>query len=120
MDSSGILQKAARALADLDAETLVSVYSANFLFEDTTSGDRIEDKAKLHEYFDQLFSLPNVSFTNVDFFAAGKLGAGTWTWSGKSLKTGLSYTIRGASIFKLVDDGIGQETIYYDPRSYLS
>jgi ketosteroid isomerase-like protein len=119
MDPSDVLHRAARALEDMDAETLVSTYSEHFSFEDPSSGDYIEDKDGLRKYFDRLFSLPDVSFSNVDFFAAGTLGAGKWTWSGTSPKTGKVYTIRGSSLFKLANDGISQETIFYDPRPYL-
>jgi hypothetical protein len=67
---------------------LVSLYSEDFVFEDTPSGDTITDKMKLREYFDRLFALPEVKFSNVNFFNCGKTGAGVWTWSGKSLESG--------------------------------
>jgi hypothetical protein len=83
-----VLKRAEDALVSLDAETLVSLYSDDFVFEDTSSGETITDKMKLREYFDRLFALPEVKFSNVNFFNCGKTGAGVWTWSGKSLESG--------------------------------
>lgn len=112
-----ILRRAEQALVGLDSETLVSLYAPDFLFEDTASGDRITGKKDLKIYFDRLFSLPDVSFLNVSFYALGERAAGQWTWCGSSLKSGKGYAIRGASLFKLEEDGIKEEIIFYDPRS---
>ena len=60
-----VLRRAEQALVGLDSKTLVSLYAPDFLFEDTTSGDRISDKKDLKAYFDRLFSLPDVSFLDV-------------------------------------------------------
>lgn len=120
MDSDKILRTAAKALAELDAEALLASYAQNFLFEDTSSGDRITRKTELRVYFDRLFSLPGVSFTGVEFFSMGKRSAGQWTWRGTSRQSGKEYAIRGASLFKLGEDGIEEEIIFYDPRSALA
>ena len=112
-----VLRQAEKALMNMDAKALVSLYSENFLFEDTASGDRITDKDELKTYFDRLFSLPDVNFSNVNFFGLGKRAAGQWTWRGSSFQSGQSYSIRGASLFKIDKDRIKEEIIYYDPRS---
>ena len=117
MEFDEILRHAEQALTSLDAEKLVSLYASDFVFEDTASGDRIGDKTELRAYFDRLFSLPEVSFTDVSFFSLGERAAGKWTWSGSSPKSGAKYVIRGASLFRLGEDGITEEIIFYDPRS---
>lgn len=111
-----VLQKAEQALLEMDAGTLVSLYAGAFVFEDTVTGERITTKEALEAYFERLFSLPQVSFTQVSFFSMGDRGAGRWTWNGRSLKADQAYSIRGASLFKLQGDRIKEEIIYYDPR----
>ncbi|NIS79853.1 MAG: hypothetical protein GTO14_06520 [Anaerolineales bacterium] len=118
--TTDVLRQAKTALVALDAKVLVSLYAEDFLFEDTASGDRISDKAELKSYFDRLFSLPNVNFSNVSFFGLGERAAGQWTWGGSSLQSGQRYSIRGASLFKIEHDRIKEEIIFYDPRSAYS
>lgn len=116
MDSD-VLQQAERALVALDTEALVSVYAADFIFEDTASGDRITGRDELKAYFDRLFSMPDVNFSDVSFFGLGDRAAGRWTLEGTSLQSGQRYSIRGASLFKLEGNRIKEEIIFYDPRS---
>jgi hypothetical protein len=118
--SDDVLQLAEKALVALDAEALVSLYADEFLFEDTSSGDRITDKKELNVYFDRLFSMPGVNFSDVSFYHVGKKAAGRWVWGGRSLESGQEYKIRGASLFELEADRIKEEVIYYDPRSAYS
>jgi ketosteroid isomerase-like protein len=118
--STTVLEEAEEALVGLDAEKLVSLYADEFVFEDTSTKDRITAKDQLREYFDRLFSLPVVSFSNVSFFALGDRGAGAWTWSGRSRRSGADYSIQGASLFILGDDRIKEERIFYDPRDALA
>ena len=118
--SSELLQQAEKALVALDAEALVSLYADEFVFEDTCSGNRITDKKELKAYYDRLFSMPDVYFSDVSFYHMGKKAAGRWTWGGSSPKTGQEFKIRGASLFGLEDDRIKEEVIFYDPRSAYS
>jgi steroid delta-isomerase-like uncharacterized protein len=111
-----VLKRAEEALVSLDAEELVSLYADDFVLEDTSSGDTITNKKELREYYERLFSLPEVRFINVTFFRCGDCGAGEWTWSGRSLGSGKDYSIKGASIFSLGEDEIKSESIFYDPR----
>jgi hypothetical protein len=120
MEIEEILPQVEETLISRDAERLVSLYAPDFLFDDTASGERITNKAELKSYFEQLFSLPEVKFSDVSFFALGERGAGQWTWSGRSKASGEHYAIRGASLFKLAEDGIREEIIFYDPRPSLS
>lgn len=112
-----VLGLAEVAIISLDAEALVALYSHDFVFEDTASGETITDKRTLREYFDRLFALPEVRFSDVRFFRCANLGAGEWTWSGKSSQSGQDYSIRGASLFVLVENKIKKETVFYDPRT---
>jgi steroid delta-isomerase-like uncharacterized protein len=118
--ASDVLRQAENALVALDSKALVALYADEFLFEDTASGDRIADKVELTAYFDRLFSLPDVSFSNVSFFGLGESAAGEWTWEGSSLQSGQRYSIRGASLFRLEGGRIKEETIFYDPRPAFS
>ncbi len=114
---SGVLERAEEALTALDSDSLTAAYADDFLFEDTSLGERITSKAALKEYFDRLFTMPGVRFSEVKFFSCGEKAWGTWTWSGKSIKAGKDYSIQGASLFVLDDDNIIEEKIFYDPRS---
>lgn len=120
MEIEEILRHAEEALVSQDVERLVSLYASDFLFDDTASGERITDRGELKSYFEQLFSLPGTAFSDVNFFVLGERGAGQWTWSGSSRESGRNFSIRGASFFKLAEDGIREEIIFYDPRPALS
>jgi steroid delta-isomerase-like uncharacterized protein len=115
--SPDVLQRAAKALVEMDTDGLVALYADSFVFEDTSTGDRITSKGDLLGYFKRLFSMPAVNFTEVSFFSDGERGAGKWTWNGRSLKTQQAFSIRGASLFELQGDRIKTEIIFYDPRA---
>ena len=114
--STSVLESAEKALVALDTKGLTSLYADDFAFEDTSSALRIDTKDALIDYFDQLFALPGVKFSNVSFFTAGDRGAGQWTWEGKSRRSGTPFAIRGASLFRLKGTTIVEEIIFYDPR----
>jgi len=114
MEFHELLREAEKALIDLDTEALVASYAPEFLLEDTASGTRISKITELREYYNRLFALPEVAFTDVSFFALGERAAGQWTWCGIS-QSGEKYAIRGASLFKLAEDGIREEILFYDP-----
>ena len=118
MEFDAILRQGENALTSLNAEALTALYAPDFLLEDTASGNRISNKTDLREYYDRLFSLPEVSFSDVCFFALGERAAGQWTWCGRT-QSGEKYSIRGASLFILGEDGIREEILFYDPRSAI-
>ncbi len=111
-----VLELAERALVNLDSKALVSLYADKFVYEDTSAGLRIDTKEALSSYFERLFGLPEVKFSNVSFFSAGDRGAGQWTWEGRSRQSGAHFAVRGASLFKLREDTIEEEIVFYDPR----
>ena len=113
------LQAAAEALEALETEALVGMYGKGFVFEDTAAGHVIGTRKELRSYFDALFAMTDTKFSEVAFFESGTRGAGTWVWSGTN-QNGGAFTIKGASIFELAEDGIHRETIFYDPRPALS
>ena len=115
MEFDAILRQGEEALSGLNAEALTALYAPEFLLEDASSGTRITDESELRQYYDRLFAIPEVAFTDVSFFAMGERAAGEWTWKGRS-ESGALFTIRGASLFKLGEDGIREETLFYDPR----
>lgn len=114
-----ILQRVQAALESLDTETLVSCYADEFVFEDIPSNEIITNKEELRAYFQRLFFLPNVQFSNVLFFACEDKGAGEWVWSGTKPSSGVEHSVRGASIIELRDGKISRETLYFDPRPAL-
>ena len=109
------LESVARALQSLDAERLVAQYAPEFVFEDTAAGLKVTDRDELRRYYDALFSMPGVAFTDISFFQNARgSGAGEWVWSGLG-KDGAFFRVRGASIFESNPAGIVRETIYYRP-----
>ncbi|MCK4801849.1 MAG: nuclear transport factor 2 family protein [Anaerolineales bacterium] len=114
MNFERLLQQAAKALVDLDAEALAAHYAPEFLLEDIASGNRITDKTELRAYYDRLFSTPEIAFENVNFFSMGERAAGEWTWCGIN-SSGIKFSIRGASLFIMGEDGIREEILFYDP-----
>ncbi|KPL19074.1 MAG: hypothetical protein AMJ92_05115 [candidate division Zixibacteria bacterium SM23_81] len=114
-----VLQMIKTALESLDTETLVSCYADEFVFEGIPSNETVTNKEELRPYFQRLFSLPNVQFSNVLFFACEDKGAGEWVWSGTKPSSGVEYSVRGASLIKLRDGKISRETLYFDPRPAL-
>jgi ketosteroid isomerase-like protein len=113
---TSVLKSAERALVALDTQALASLYAHDFVFEDTSLDLRVDTKDALAAYFNGLFAWPDVRFSNVSFFAAGDRGAGQWTWEGTSRQSGTPFAIRGASLFRLEEDSIAEEIIFYDPR----
>jgi hypothetical protein len=109
------LEAAGAALEALDAGTLVGLYVDGFVFEDVAAGETISTRDGLSGYFEALFSMPDVRFTDVVFFQCDSRGAGTWVWSGTN-QNGETFSVRGASIFALAEGGIQRETVFYDPR----
>ena len=112
------LEAAGAASEALDVEALVGLYVDGFVFEDVAAGATISTRDDLSVYFEALFSMPDVRFSDVVFFGCGDRGAGTWLWSGTN-RDGEAYSVKGASIFDLAEGGIRRETIFYDPRPAL-
>lgn len=115
MDANA-LENAKVALETLDAGRIVACYADAFVFEDIASNELITDIGKLGLYFERLFSLPGVSFSDVVLFGGEDWAALEWTWSGARRSGQGDYQVRGASIIELRDGQIARETIYYDPR----
>ena len=117
MDYDQLLDQAKRALVGLDVETLVRLYAPECQLLDVPSGAKMTTESELKAYYDQLFAMQDIAFTDVSFFAAGDQAAGEWTWHGRSPASGKAFAIRGASLFKLGEAGILEECLFYDPRS---
>lgn len=114
------LGRAKSALEHLDADAIVAAYEEPFVLEDVPSGEKITDLEGLRAYFQALFALPNVAFSDVRTYEAEAFAALEWTWSGTKRSTGEGYQVRGASIIELRNGRIARETIYYDPRASLT
>lgn len=114
MDAN-VLENAKGALETLDAKRIVACYADAFVFEDIASNERITDRGKLGLYFERLFSLPGVRFSDVVLLGGEDWAALEWTWSGARRDSEGEYRVRGASIIELRDGRIARETIYYDP-----
>ncbi|MFQ5907639.1 MAG: nuclear transport factor 2 family protein [Thermoplasmata archaeon] len=118
--ATNVLERTKEALEALDVDVLVSCYAEDFLFEDIPSELRITEKADLKTYYEHLFALPNVKFSDTVIYDGGDWAALEWTWSGNKRDSGAEYQVRGASIIELRDGRIARETIYFDPRPALS
>jgi hypothetical protein len=104
-----------RVLEALDVEGLLAHYAPNFVFEDAAAGLEISGRDGLRDYFESLFSLEGVAFTDVIMFEDGHgHGACEWTWSGRG-QNGTLFRVKGASIFLLGPAGHLQETLYLRP-----
>jgi len=115
-----LLQHAKEALEELSIDKIVAVYDDPFVFEDVPSGETITDSSGLRAYFQALFALPNVAFSDIRIYEADTFAALEWTWSGTKRSSGQAYRVKGASIIELRNGRIARETIYYDPRAPLS
>jgi len=100
-----VLQAAGAALAARDVEALVPLYVEGFVFDDPAAGAHITTRVEPTGYFDALFSMPDVEFSDVDFFQCGDRAAGTWVWSGTS-QNGEAFSVKGASVFEIAEGGI--------------
>jgi len=118
--SAKVLQDAKEALEGLNPDKIIEIYADEFLFEDTSSREQIIDRASLRKYFQQLFAMPQVSFSEIRIFEADRFAVIEWTWGGVKRTTGEPFQVRGASIIELSEGKIRRESIYYDPRSALS
>jgi ketosteroid isomerase-like protein len=114
------LVEAKEALEELDADKILSAYAENAVFEDISAGERITDKARLRVYFERLFSLPGIAFSDIRIFDGGSFAAIEWVWSGLRRDGGGPYRVRGASVIELHAGKIARESIYYDPKPALS
>ena len=114
------LLEAKEALEELNIDKILSAYAENAVLEDISAGISIMDRAGLSAYFEKLFSLPGVAFSDIRLFDGKKFAAVEWVWSGLKRDTGESFRIRGASVIELMDGKIVRESIYYDPKPTLS
>lgn len=114
------LQHAKEALVALDTEKILTAYHDVFVFEDLPGSRRITDQATLRAYFQALFALPGVAFTDIAVYEAPAFAAIEWTWSGVTRSSRTPYRVKGASLIELRDGKITRETLYYDPRPALA
>ena len=110
---------AKEALEELNLDKILSACAENAVFEDVPAGERIIGKSGLRSYFEQLFSLPGVAFSDIRIFVGGDFAALEWAWSGLKRDTGEPYRVRGASVIELREGKIARESIYYDPKPVL-
>jgi ketosteroid isomerase-like protein len=117
---SAALRDAKTGLEALDPDKILAAYHDSFLFEDPPSSKSIADRAALRSYFEALFALPDVAFTDITVHEGETFAVIEWTWSGNGPSTRVPYEVRGASVLELEDGKITRETLYYDPRPVLS
>ena len=115
-----VLQEAKEALEGLNTDNLLKIYAEPFVFEDTPAKLLISDRNLLREYFQQLFSLPEVSFSDIKLYEADNFAIIEWTWGGVSRTSGETFRVRGASVIELEGGKVRRESIYYDPRPALA
>jgi hypothetical protein len=115
-----ILIVAKRALEGLYIEKILEIYADKFLFEDTSSMQSITTRTSLRTYYNQLFNLPGVCFSDIGIFESDHFAAIEWTWSGLNLLNDNIYHVRGVSIMELSEGKVSRESIYYDPKTAFS
>ena len=115
-----VLLDGKEGLEGLNADKMTECYANDFFFEAPSSDDRITDRASLKNYYQQLFSLPEVGFSDIKILEAEHFATIEWTWSGASPITGKPYQVRGVSIIELTDGKISRESLYYDPKPFWS
>jgi len=118
--SAKALKDAKEALEGLDVDKILSAYAENAIFEDIPAGLQIMDSTRLRSYFEQLFSLPEVAFSDIRIFDGGDFAAIEWTLAGVKRDTSVPFRVRGASVIELSEGRIARESIYYDSRAALS
>jgi len=111
---SNTLLDAKQALEELDVNKLLNAYSEYAVFEDIPANLRHTDKTELRAYFEKLFSLPGVAFSDIRIFEGKEFAALEWVWSGLKPDTGKHFSIRGASVIEMRNGKIESESIYYD------
>ncbi len=117
--STKVLQDAKEALEGLNTDKIIKIYADEFLFEDTSSKLSIKDRKALVKYFQRLFTMPQVSFTEIRIFEADRFAVIEWTWGGVSHNSGEPFRVRGASVIELSGGKVWRESIYYDPMPAL-
>lgn len=118
--SAKVLQDAKEALEGLNTDKIIEIYADRFLFEDTSARERITDRKALKEYFQRLFTMPQVSFSEFRIFEAECFAVIEWTWGGVKRTSGEPFRVRGASVVELSQGKVSRESIYYDPTPALS
>lgn len=108
------------ALEGLNADKMIETYASEFLFEAPSSNDRITDLTALKKYYEQLFSLPEVSFSEIRILEAALFATIEWTWGGVSPITGEQYRVRGVSVIELSGGKVIRESLYFDPKPFWS
>ncbi len=117
--SGSYVGTALAALQGLDTEMLVGSYADGFVFEDTAAGKTIAGRDELSGYFQGLFSIPDIAFSDITYFETGDRAAAEWVWSG-TRPDGQPFAVRGVSVFETSGEGIVREAVFYDPRPAFS
>ena len=115
-----VLLDAMVALEGLNTDKIIEIYADEFLFEDPSSNERITDRTSLRKYYQQLFSLPEVNFSDIKILEAEHFATVEWTWGGVSGITGELYRVRGVSVIELSNGKVIRESLYYDPKHFWS
>ncbi len=115
-----VLQAAKEALEGLKTNEVIEIYADEFLFEDTSSKQQITDRVTLKIYFQRLFTMPQVSFSEIRILETDNFATIEWTWGGVSRTTGRPFQVRGVSVMELSDGKVVRESIYYDPKPALA
>ncbi len=116
--TSKVLLDGKEGLEGLNADKMTELYANDFLFEASSSNDWITDRASLRNYFQQLFSLPEVRFSDFKILESDHFATIEWNWSGVSPITGKPYQVRGVSVIELTGGKISRESLYYDPKPF--
>ena len=110
--------------ADVDA--LLALFVDDLVYEDVTLGVVNQSKDELRAFAGVFIAaIPDCRVELNAVFGAGENAAAAWTMSGTQKgdsempATGKSFTIRGASLFRLAGDRIKEVHDYWDMAAFL-
>jgi ketosteroid isomerase-like protein len=114
------LERVKDGLQHRDVDAILSAFADPFVFEDVPSGQKMVSQEDLRSYFQTLFALSDIAFTDLRMYETETFAVLEWTWSVKKGSSGGGYQVRGASVIELRNGRIARETMYYAPRPTLT
>jgi steroid delta-isomerase-like uncharacterized protein len=110
-----------------DMERLLSLFTADAIYEDVTMGVVNRGPAELRAFGEGFFAgFPDLTFELQSHFADGTRGSGEWVLRGTHTgdlpgmpATGKRVEVRGASVFEFAGDKIRRCSDYWDMATLL-
>jgi steroid delta-isomerase-like uncharacterized protein len=116
------------AMATRDPVSILALYADDAVWEEVPLGIALQGHAEIAAHLQQLFSAtPDISYTVTAGFSTADQAVAEWVISGTLTGnfpglppgSGQSYSVRGVSLFQLVDGEIVRYTEYWDAYAFL-